>query len=323
MIIIVITIIFFIATLLIIEAGFYAYRAIRYPHRDRIREKLRSFRDEEEETVAVPDFLRKRVLSEVPLINALLQRWPITVGLGLLLKQANAKLPLGFFILLTPVLALTAYVISDHVTKNFFFSVFTCILFGIQPYLYLRVKKSKRMQQFEKQIPEGLELIARALRAGHAFTSGMKLAADELGDPFGTEFQETIEEINFGLSVPDALRDLVKRVDCPDLKFFVIAATIQRETGGNLAEIIENISRIIRERFKLYGKIRSLSAEARISSLFMSILPFVVMIVLFFINPEYIKTLFSDPVGQKIVAVAGFLLLTGIFMIHKMARIKV
>ena len=322
MIIIVITIIFFIATLVIIEAGFYAYRAIRYPHRDRIREKLRSLRDEEE-TVVVPDFLRKRVLSEVPLVNGLLQRWPITVGLGLLVKQANAKLPLGFFIMLTPVLGLTAYVISDHVFKVFFFSVFTGILFGILPYLYLRVKKSKRMQQFEKQIPEGLELIARALRAGHAFTSGMKLAADELGDPFGTEFQETIEEINFGLSVTDALRDLIKRVDCPDLKFFVIAATIQRETGGNLAEIIENISRIIRERFKLYGKIRVLSAEARISAFIMSILPFVVMSLLYFINPEYMKTLFFDPVGQKMVAGAGVLLLTGIFLIYKMAKIKV
>ena len=308
--------------LLIIEAGFYAYRAIRYPHRDRIREKLRSLRDEEE-TEAVPNFLRKRVLSEVPFLNALLQRWPITVGLDLLVKQANAKLPLGFFILLTPVLALTAYVISYHVTKVFFFSVFAGILFGIVPYLYLRVKKRKRIQQFERQIPEGLELIARALRAGHAFISGMKLAADELGDPFGTEFQETIEEINFGVSVSDALRDLVKRVDCPDLKFFVIAANIQRETGGNLAEIIENIARIIRERFKLYGKIRALSAEARISAFIMSILPFVVMCALFFINPEYMKTLFSDPVGQKIVAGAGVLLLTGIFLIYKMAKIKV
>ena len=320
--IMIITIILFIAALLIIEATLYAYRAIRYPHRDRIREKLRSFLDEKE-AEAVPDLLRKRVLSEVPLLNALLLRSPIIAGLELLLKQANAKLPLGFFVLLTPVLALTAYVISFHVAKNFFLSVVVGILFGILPYLYLRVKKGKRMQKFESQIPEGLELIARALRAGHAFTSGMKLAADELGDPFGTEFKETIDEINFGTSISDALSNLVKRIDCPDLKFFVIAATIQRETGGNLAEIIENIARIIRERFKLYGKIKILSAESKISAVILSILPFVVMFALFFINPGYIKTLFSDPVGKTIATVAGIMMVIGILLIQKMARIKV
>ena len=179
------------------------------------------------------------------------------------------------------------------------------------------------MQKFERQIPEGLELIARALRAGHAFTSGMKLAADELGDPFGIEFQETIDEINFGVSVSDALRNLVKRIDCPDLKFFVIAANIQRETGGNLAEIIENIARIIRDRSKLYAKIRVLTAEGRISAIILSILPFAVMGALFFLNPDYMKILFSDPVGRKMATVAAIMMVTGIFIIQKLAKIKV
>ena len=318
----VITIIIFIAALLIIEATLYAYRAIRYPHRDRIRERFKSFQ-EEDEARAAPDLLRKRVFSEVPFLNAFLQRLKITDRLDLLIKQANAKLPLGFFILLTPVLGLTAYLISSRVANIFFFSALVGILFGLAPYAYLRIKKKKRMEKFERQIPDGLDLIGRALRAGHAFTGGMKLAADELGDPFGAEFQETIDEINFGVSVSDALRNLVKRVDCPDLKFFVIAANIQRETGGNLAEIIENISRIVRERFKLLGKIRILSAEARISAVIMSILPFVVMIALSFINPDYLKVLFSDPVGKKVVAVAGVMMVIGIFIIHKMAKIKV
>jgi Flp pilus assembly protein TadB len=179
------------------------------------------------------------------------------------------------------------------------------------------------MEKFEKQIPDGLDLIGRALRAGHAFTGGMKLAADELGDPFGAEFQETIDEINFGVNVSDALGNLVKRVDCPDLKFFVIAANIQRETGGNLAEIMENISRVIRERFKLLGKIRILSAEARLSAVIMSILPFAVMIALSFFNPDYLHTLFSDPVGKIVAVVAGTMMVIGIFIINRMAKIKV
>ena len=318
----VITIIFFIGALLIIETGLYAYRAIRYPQRNRIREKLRSLQDEEG-AEAVPDLLRKRVLSEVPFLNTILKDAAIAARFDLLLKQANSKLPLGFFVLLTPVLALTAYFISSHVTNVFFFSVLVGIFFGMLPYLYPRVKKRKRMQKFERQIPEGLELIARALRAGHAFTSGMKLAADELGDPFGIEFRETIDEINFGVSIFDALRNLVKRVDCPDLKFFVIAANIQRETGGNLAEIIENIARIIRERFKLYSKIRVLSAEGRISAIILSILPFAVMGALFFLNPDYMKILFSDPVGRKMATVAAIMMVTGIFIIQKLSKIKV
>lgn len=318
----VIAIIFFIVTLLLIETGLYAYRAIRYPQRERIREKLRLMHDDEE-AETTPDFLRKKVLSEVPFLNAFLQRSPLAAGLALLVKQANAKLPLGFFVLLTPVLGLTAYVITSHVIKVFFFSVLVGILFGILPYLYLQMKKKRRMQKFETQIPDGLELIARALRAGHAFTSGMKLAADELGDPFGAEFQETIDEINFGVSVADALRNLVKRVDCPDLKFFVIAANIQRETGGNLAEIIENIARVIRERFKLYGKIKILSAETRLSAVIMSILPFVVVIILSITNPDYLTVLFSAPGGKTIVAVAGVMMAIGIFIINKMAKIKV
>lgn len=317
-----ITIILFIAALLIIETSLYAYRAIRYPHRGRIRERFKSFH-EDDGAQAAPDLLRKRVLSEVPFLNAFLQRLPIIAGLDLLVKQANVKLPLGFFVLLTPVLGLTAYAISSHVFNVFFFSALIGILFGLLPYAFLRLKKKKRMEKFERQIPDGLDLIGRALRAGHAFTSGMKLAAEELGDPFGAEFQETIDEINFGVSVSEALRNLVKRVDCPDLKFFVIAANIQRETGGNLAEIIENIARIIRERFKLLGKIRILSAEARISAVIMSILPFVVLVVLSISNPDYLDILFADQVGKTISVVAAVMMGIGIFLIYRMAKIKV
>lgn len=320
--VIIATIILFVSALFIIETAIYAYKAIRYPHRDQIRKKLRVLGGEED-SEAVPNFLRKRVLSGVPFLDALFQRSAITVRLDLLLKQANAKLPLGFFILLSLLLAFTGYVLASYVAKVFFFAVLAGILFGVVPVFYLLSKKRKRLKKFEIQIPEGLDLIARALRAGHAFSSGMKVAADELGDPFGSEFQETIDEINFGVSVSDALVNLVKRVDSPDLRFFVISAKIQRETGGNLAEILENISRIIRERFKLYGKIKVLSAEARISAVIMSILPFVVTLALYLMNPNYLNKFFSDPKGQIIIAVAFLMLVIGILIIHKMARIKV
>ncbi|MBW1745720.1 MAG: type II secretion system F family protein [Deltaproteobacteria bacterium] len=146
------------------------------------------------------------------------------------------------------------------------------------------------MEKFQRQLPEGLELIARSLKAGHAFPSSMKMAADEFDDPLGPEFEETINEINFGVNVPDALKNLAERVNCDDLKFFVISVILQRETGGNLAEIIEGLAYIIRERFKLYGKIRTLAAEGK---------------------------------GKIILGISAFMMALGIFVMKKLVNIEV
>ena len=147
------------------------------------------------------------------------------------------------------------------------------------------------MQRFEEQLPDALELIARSLKAGHAFSSGMKMVTDEFDDPVGTEFAKTLNEINFGVDVTEALKNLAKRVDCPDLNFFVISVILQKETGGNLAEILENIGHLIRERFKFYGRVRTLTAEGRLSAVVLIGLPFVIAFVIFLLNPEYIKIL--------------------------------
>jgi len=179
------------------------------------------------------------------------------------------------------------------------------------------------MEKFQRQLPEALELIARSLKAGHAFPSGMKLAADEFDDPLGPEFDETLNEINFGVSVPDALKNLTDRIDCPDLKFFVISVILQRETGGNLAEIIESLSYIIRERFKLYGKVKILAAEGKLSAIILVALPFLIMIVLRFINTDYINTLLSEPAGRIMSGMAAFMMLIGILVMKKMVNIKV
>src|SRR5208283_1574049 len=130
---------------------------------------------------------------------------------------------------------------------------------------YILFKKKQRMKKFETQLPEALELVARTLRAGQAFSGGLGIVSEEFDDPIGTEFERTLDEINFGVSVGEALKNLTLRVDCPDLRFFVVSVSIQRESGGNLSEIIENIAHIVRERFKLMGKIRVLAAEGKMS----------------------------------------------------------
>ncbi|UCE74962.1 MAG: type II secretion system F family protein, partial [Methanomassiliicoccales archaeon] len=158
---------------------------------------------------------------------------------------------------------------------------------------------------------------------GHAFSSGMKLAADEFDDPLGPEFEATLDEVNFGVSVPDALKNLSSRVDCPDLRYFVVSVIIQRETGGNLAEIIESIAHLIRERFKLKGRIRVLAAEGKLSAMTLVALPFFVFIALRFISPDYINALVADPMGKAMAIAGAFLMIIGIFVMKRMTQIKV
>ena len=179
------------------------------------------------------------------------------------------------------------------------------------------------MAKFEKQLPEALGLVARALRAGHSFASGMKLAAEEFGDPLGPEFENTLDEINFGVSVADALKNLAGRVDCPDVKFFVVSVILQRETGGNLAEIIEGLAHLIMERFKFRGKVRVLTAEGRLSAMILLILPFVLFGGLLLVNPEYVSHLFSDPIGIYLIEAAALMMVAGIFFIKRIIKVEV
>ena len=179
------------------------------------------------------------------------------------------------------------------------------------------------MAKFEKQLPEALALIARALRAGHAFSSGMKLAAEEFGDPLGPEFNETLDEINFGLSVADALKNLARRVDCPDLGFFVVSVILQRETGGNLAEIIEGLAHLIRERFKFRGKVRVLSAEGRLSAVILMVLPVLLATFLFVFHPKVVAPLLHDPIGRVMLWIMSVLMVLGFLMVRRIIKVEV
>lgn len=315
-------IVLFVTSVFIIELFVYAYKTMRNPHRKVIQRRLKTLSSSEYANDS-HDITRKRLLSKVPLLNTILLHTPGVRPLDRLLQQANVQSPLGVFILLAAVLALTGYLACSLLTINRVIPlIIAASLVGI-PFLYVIRKKKKRMDKFQKQLPEGLELIARSLRAGHAFTSGMKLAADEFDDPLGPEFTATLDEINFGVSVSDALKNLARRVDCADLRYFVVAVILQRETGGNLAEIIESIGYIIRERFKLRGKIRILSAEGKLSAIILVAIPFFVIIVLRFTSPEYINALLFEPAGRIMGAVALFMMVMGIFVMKKMINIKV
>jgi tight adherence protein B len=177
--------------------------------------------------------------------------------------------------------------------------------------------------RFEKQLPEGLELIARALRAGQAFSNGLKLAAEEFTDPLGPELNETLDEINFGVSVPEALKNLARRVDCPDLSYFVVAVILQRETGGNLAEIIDNLAHLIRERFRFRGKVRVLTAEGRLTGKILMVVPVVVFLGMYWLNTKHVSAFIRDPIGQTMLGTSVILMIIGLIVINRILKLDV
>ena len=312
----------FVLALFVIELTAYAIRIIQHPDRAEIRKRLRRS-VAIEEADASQDITKKKVLSDVPFINRMLPLLPGVDRLSLLMRQANVNYTLGFFLLLSMALGFTGYLAFFILTRNAFFALSLGAASASLPLLTLHSKKKKRMARFEKQLPDGLGLIARALRAGHAFTSGVKLASEEFGDPLGPEFEETLDEINFGVSVPEALTNLAYRVDCPDVRFFVVSVILQRETGGNLAEIIESLAHLIRERFKFRGKVRVLSAEGRLSSIILLAIPVFMFLFLYITQRAFLDPLFFDPIGKVLVWIALAMMVLGFFLIRRIIKVEV
>jgi len=197
------------------------------------------------------------------------------------------------------------------------------LLLAMLPFMFLRWKQRRKTSKIERYMPEAMELLARSLRAGHTLQGTLDLASQEVPGPLGAEMRTTFEEQKLGLSMPQAFRRMGERVASQDLRFFVTAVIIQSETGGNLSEILENIGLIIRDRLQLKGKVQGLTAEGRFSALILSLLPLVTFLALFFMNRKYVMTLFSDPMGIKMLTGALISIGIGIFIMKRMVAIKV
>jgi tight adherence protein B len=194
---------------------------------------------------------------------------------------------------------------------------------GLLPWLQARRLGRKRAEAFEKQFPDALDLLIRALRAGHALTAGLQMVGEELQAPISEEFMLTADEIQLGKDVTEALSNMSYRVESSDLPFFVVAITIQQETGSNLAEVLENLSHVIRERFKLYGKVRALTALGRATANLLAVWPVVMVGALYSVNPDYIAPLWEDPTGHTFAIVAFFMIVVGYVLCRRMAKIEV
>jgi tight adherence protein B len=314
----------FIASLVVLQTLFMVIRSRYNPEVARLRQEIGALSAARVGGAGV-DIVKKRTLSEIPWLNRLLLdlKVPTVSRLERLLEQADVRQSLGFYFLLSAAFAAGVFTLVYIVSRSVPVAAIMGIGAAFLPWLYVGARKKRRLKLFEHQLPDALDMIARALKAGHAFNGGLQMVVMEFTDPARIEFRKTLDEINFGLSYEDALRNMTERVDCTDLKFFVLSVIIQRQSGGNLAEILEKISSLIRERFKLFDKVRALTGEARISAFILTVLPFAIAAAIFILNPAYIEVLLREPVGRFMLLAAGLMMLMGIYVMRKMIAIKV
>lgn len=263
--------------------------------------------------------IKQRLLAETPLTNRLLLKIPRVHLLDRMLLQSGLKLNVAGYLGWTLLATLAGMVLASFINLP----VLSGILLAVIPWLYVHRAIRRRMQKIEQQMPEVLELMSRAMLAGHAFPSALKMVGDEMAEPAAGEFRIVFDEINYGISVTEALNNLAVRVPSTDVSYFVISVLIQRETGGNLAELFQKLSTLIRERLKLLGTVRVLSAEGRLSAQILIALPFVLALVINLVNPGFLRVLWTDPAGLKMVGFALVLMLLGIIWMWRIIKIRV
>jgi len=311
----------FVASVFVLEMLFYAYHLFHGAAKNSARKRVQELGTQQDGS---PSLLRDEVkLSEIAWIDRFLRRFTVIQGLQSFIAQAQGSYSLGFYLLLALTIALL-FIYSVVLIKHWPLLIAVPVGMGIGsvPFLLLAYRRRLRSAKFDRQLPDALELISRSLRAGHGLVAGMNMVAEEMNDPMGPEFNQAVKEINYGSSFDEAMQGLVIRNPCPDLPFFATAVILQRETGGNLAQIIQNIALLIRERQKFRGKVRALTAEGRLTAVLFAVIPLIIAVIMYFINPSHILFLFSDPVGKQMTVGMLILMAIGILIMRKIIQIR-
>src|SRR3990167_4701271 len=290
----------FLAVVLLLEGLYVYWSDTKSPEVRRLEQRLRAISAGGQVDNTALKLLKQRMLSDSPAVQRLLQSLPRMHHLDRLMLQAGDNNTVSHLLSISALLAVA----------------------GLLGGLLLR-RRTKRLQKIEGQLPDAMDLMSRALRAGHAFPSALSMVGSEAPDPIATEFRIASDEIAYGVATDAALGNLAARVPSPDVRYFVMAVVIQRETGGNLSELLGKLSELVRERFKLFAKVRALAAEGKLSAYILVGLPIVVGAVIQLLNPKYLSVLFSDPVGLMLVYGAMGLMLLGIFVMWRIIDIKV
>jgi len=270
--------------------------------------------------------LLRDIAAKRPQLEVWLEHLALLEKTKKLIQQAGVAWTPGGLLLMTAGGAVAALLLSLALPALFAFTGTTAaaaVFLAASPYLYLRRKRTRRLAAFEEQFPEALDFLARSMRAGHAFTISLRMASEDLPDPLGLEFRTLFNEQNLGAPLDTALYNLADRVPLLDVRFFVSAVILQKQTGGNLGEILTRLGQVIRERFRLKGQVKAASAHGRVTALVLTILPAATAILMMMAAPTYLMSMFNDPDGKKLIAGSIAAQILGQLVIRKIIRIKV
>jgi tight adherence protein B len=315
--------VFVVVSALVAGAGVYAMRLPEIMANRRMARRLDevSKRDAGDDDQPQASFIREKKAGPLPALDKVFSG--TNSSLARLIEQSGVVVAPSTIILASMMLALVSSIVALAVFKQPFAWPLAAVAGAMMPWLWLRHRRSSRMKRFEEQFPEALDLLSRAIRAGHAFQTAMGMCADELPAPVGAEFKKSFDQQNFGLPLKDTLHEMTERVPILDVKFFVTAVLIQRETGGNLAEILDNLAHVVRERFKILRQVRVHTAHGRFTGYVLMALPAALGIVLNFINPEHMDLLFRERMGQMMILGAIVMQTIGYVWIRKVIKIEV
>ena len=319
----IISVLVFIAVMLLLESFYSIWKSYKGPNAKKIETRLQALsasHDNSQQT----QLLKQRMLSEVPAIERFLLGISKAHRLDKFILQAGLDWTVSKLLLTCTALAAIGYVVMAYgLHQASFISGLTSAFLAVMPLLYVNHQRSKRLIKFEKQLPEALDLMTRALRSGHAFSSALQMVGDEMADPIAGEFRIVHDEVNFGVALQQALTNLSERIPLTDLRYFIVSVLIQRESGGNLTEVLGNLSRLIRERLKLLSKVRVLSSEGRLSAWILGLMPFALAGAMNLVNPEFMSPLWNDPIGISIIQYMLILMFFGVLILRKIIKIRV
>ncbi len=310
----------FLAVVLALEGLYNLWASHRSDEARRISSRLAALRGEVRTEISLQ---RVQQRQRLPWLQDLVNSTGPGERLSLHVRTSGLQVSATELMLLSVVLAVVGFAIPALIGRPPVLGAALALGLAWLPWWRVSSARNKRVEKFEQQFPDALDMMGRAMRAGHAFPTAVKMCGDEVSEPMGRDFRLLSDEMNYGVPAAEALQNLASRVPLPDVSYFVVAVMIQRESGGNLAELLDSISAILRARLKLMGEVRTLSAEGKLSAIILTALPFGVALMVNLVNPEFMKVLWTDPVGLKVVGGALFLMMLGILWMRSIIRIRV
>jgi tight adherence protein B len=319
----IISLLVFVSVLLLLEGLYLIWKSHKGPEARRIEKRLRTL-SASADSGSRAQLLRQRTLSEIPALQQLLVKLPRAHHLDRFILQAGLDWSVANLLLSCAALGtIGLMMVAGFARQPLWLATASAAFLAALPWLYVQHIRSRRLNRLQRQLPEALDLVTRALRSGHSFSSGLQMIGEEMSEPIANEFRIVSDEVNFGVSLQQALTNLSERIPLTDLRYFVVSVLIQRDSGGNLTEVLGNLSRLIRERLKLLARVRVLSSEGRLSAWILGLMPFALGAVMNVFNPEFMSPLWKDPIGVAIMQYMLTLMAVGALILRKIVRIRV